>query len=292
MFVDVDEEFCEESHAASAKKADANTDTAANLFEFRMLFPPVLTPAMMCSTVRYHVSAKAGEPIACYGIAMLRLYLAMATVLLIAAAPTPRAHIDHVIIAVPDLDAAIPAFEARTGVRPVIGGSHPGRGTRNALVSLGPATYLEIIAPDPAQQLESDELKAMKALARPSPYGWAISGADPEALRAAVRAKLSPDQPGSRRKPDGSLLEWSTFGFEEIAGDSAPFFIHWKDMALHPSRTSSVGCRLTSLKIARPDPAPLRQALSQLRLPITITKATKARMRLALTCPKGPIAFD
>ena len=123
---------------------------------------------------------------------------ALLALLAIAAAPQPRAHIDHVIIAVPDLDAALPAFEARTGVRPVIGGSHPGRGTRNALVSLGPSTYLEIIAPDPAQNVDSDELKAMKALARPSPFGWAISADDPVVLRGAVRAKLSPDEPGSR----------------------------------------------------------------------------------------------
>ena len=88
------------------------------------------------------------------------------------------------------------------------------------------------------------------------------------------------------------MLEWSTWGFEEIAGDSAPFFIHWKDSALHPSRTSPAGCRLTSLKITRSDPAPLQRALASLRLPVTITKGAKERMRLALACPKGPIAFD
>jgi len=79
------------------------------------------------------------------------------------------------------------------GVRAIAGGQHLGLGTRNALVALGPESYLEIFAPDPDQPppprpraFGVDTLKAARLVA------WFVRGQNLEHLRTAAIAKGIP----------------------------------------------------------------------------------------------------
>src|SRR5690606_1023599 len=104
------------------------------------------------------------------------------------AQPVP-ASVDHILLAVHDLPAGLDEFERLTGVRAQIGGAHPGRGTRNALASLGGATYLEILAPNPADSAGPEMSEQLAQFTTLTPYGWAVRSEDLDALADSLRAR-------------------------------------------------------------------------------------------------------
>ena len=82
--------------------------------------------------------------------------------------------LDHVLIAVTDLDAAGREFEARHGLASVAGGRHPGWGTANRIVPLGD-TYLELVAAvDTAEAAGSPFGRWVAAAPSGRPLGWAV----------------------------------------------------------------------------------------------------------------------
>src|SRR5919106_574664 len=92
--------------------------------------------------------------------------------------PAPlRAQVDHLVVAIRSLPDGVGEFERLTGVKAVVGGTHPGRGTENALVSLGGGKYLEIIAPQEGATLSAMD-EAMRGLTQLRIINWAVSVSD------------------------------------------------------------------------------------------------------------------
>src|SRR5512141_1689084 len=68
--------------------------------------------------------------------------------------------IDHLVIAVPDLDAAAHELEQRVGLAVTGGGRHEGAGTANRIAFLADGAYLELIAVEDEAQAKQNPVGA------------------------------------------------------------------------------------------------------------------------------------
>src|SRR5690349_20718983 len=170
--------------------------------------------------------------------------------------------LDHIILGVDDLDRGIDRVEEFTGVRAIPGGVHPGRGTRNALISLARDRYLEIIAPDPQQSTPS-WFPQIVDLAEPRLIAWAVHASDlTRVVNRALAAGFAIDGPhdGARSRPDGRVLTWKLFHLRDDCGGLLPFFIEWGRGSIHPAADTPIGCTLDRFSLQSPEAFKIKEA--------------------------------
>jgi len=199
--------------------------------------------------------------------------------------------LDHILLGSPNLQGGIDFVEKHTGVRATFGGVHPGRGTQNALLSLGERRYLEIIAPDPAQPgVQNPIASNLHSLTEPHLIGWAAHPGSVSAFAEKLRAaglEFEGPIPGSRKRPDGKLLEWQIVALADTASGLLPFFIEWGQDSVHPSIDAPKGCALVSFAAETPDPGKLAATLKTLDLDLPVKKTEKPGLHAVISGPKG-----
>ena len=200
--------------------------------------------------------------------------------------------LDHLVYAVPDLAAAVDDFEARTGIRPVEGGSHSGRGTANHLVGLGTA-YLEIIGPDPDQpDHDGPRPFAVSGDMAPRLATWAVRTTDLNAaVTAARRCGYDPGEvvAMSRRTTAGDLLEWRlTLPDAPLYDGLVPFLIDW-GATTHPSSRALPQAELTSFTATHPTPDGVRRVLELLGVELPVEAGSSAALHAELQTPRGRV---
>jgi Glyoxalase-like domain len=187
--------------------------------------------------------------------------------------------LDHVVIAVADLEAAAEEIETRYGLASIEGGRHPGWGTANRIIPLG-ETYLELVAVvDAAEAAGSDfgrrVASGVSDVARP--LGWVVRTDELE--KTARRLGLSVGA-GSRALADGRTLRWRYAGIEEPTADpSLPFFIQWAPETALPGRaevTHRAGRARISKLVLKGDPDRVAAWLGGHALPIVVHRGLPA----------------
>lgn len=138
--------------------------------------------------------------------------------------------IDHLVIAVRDLDDAADELERRVGLTATGGGRHPTLGTQNRLAWLGD-TYLELVSIADRSVAEGSWLgvPTLAALERGDGLAtWAIAtdsiDADVEALRA-IGSGFGESTPGERLRPDGAVVRWRLAIGGALGPAEPPFLI-------------------------------------------------------------------
>lgn len=204
--------------------------------------------------------------------------------------------LDHLVYAVPNLEAACDWFEEHTGIRPAVGGRHPDRGTHNAVVNLGEGAYLEIIAADPKNtDIPPPRWMGVDLITQPTMTRWAVKSDNLDlhtAGLAATNAALGQIVTGNRDLADGSALRWRmTLPAPEPAVELLPFFLDWSTSSFHPTERMGEGFTLLDWKLYHPHP---EETASQLELAGLIDEVAfdnQPVIKVRLNTPRGVITL-
>lgn len=171
--------------------------------------------------------------------------------------------LDHVIVAVSDLDAATKRYEAILGRPPALHSEHP-RGTRNALFLFDRGPYLELLALWDAPEQGSSATALQRRLAERGEglHGFALATDNLDAEVARLRRLgLEVEEPAanSGRNADGRLREWRATRLPPPDGEHAFLIQHlgwdWRSELLtrsDPERAASavIGIHHVALDVA------------------------------------------
>jgi catechol 2,3-dioxygenase-like lactoylglutathione lyase family enzyme len=204
--------------------------------------------------------------------------------------------IDHVVFAVPDLDAAAARFRRDHGLDSAPGGRHRVWGTANRIVPLG-HDYIELIAvEDGALAARTPFGRAVLERAKGA-GGWLAICVSTDDLDA-VAGRLGLDvTAGARERPDGTEISWRSAGLEDPRREPfLPFFISWDGAAeSHPGRIrAGHGVQATGIARidVRGDDRSLRSWLGGDDLPIRVMDAGAGIISVALATHDGQLVIS
>ncbi len=203
--------------------------------------------------------------------------------------------LDHVLLAVSDLDAGARVLHERHGLASIVGGRHAEWGTANRIVPVGDA-YLELVAivdHDRAMANHFGRWVASAGQGLVQPLGWAVR--TPSIDDVAQRLDLVVSS-GSRLAPDGRELQWWLAGVDRAAAESShPFFIQWARGTPHPSQmpvTHPAGTVVVDHVEVGGDSSRLVRWLGDNRLPVVISSGPSTLQRILLHSSTHDIALE
>jgi len=199
--------------------------------------------------------------------------------------------IDHIGLAVPDLESGIEDVHRRTGVRPTLLPPERGQWYRRATLCIGQGCTLEVIAPNAAHHLFHPMKTILRQLQGPFLLFWSMATDDMQTAQSRIRAcggRLSRirtvGSASDRRHPHYDLATIGP-GFETLR----PCLINWHHRGAWRPRQAD--CHLQGLELTDPDPARFHGLFGSLDIGLTVRRGPSA-VKLTLQTPKGMVSFQ
>lgn len=212
--------------------------------------------------------------------------------------------LDHLVITVPDLAAAVDAVEAATGIRPAPGGRHTGRGTHNALLraswGANDRVYLELLARDPDQPDVApgammfdvaDHLSGPVSL-----FAWSVRTDGENLEEVLARGRIAgldtgDTEAGARTLPSGEELRWTmTYPRPLALGRVQPFLLDWAGP--HPTDGLPCEVRLDELVLEHPDAEHITASFRRWGVDLPVRPGPAPALRCAATGPGGTLTVN
>ena len=199
--------------------------------------------------------------------------------------------LDHILLAVRDLDDAAELLERAYGLTSYAGGVHPQWGTANRIVPLGDS-YLELIAVVDEQTAAATDVGRFVmngATAQGAPIGWAVR---PDDLDATARRLGLTARDGSRARTDGTILRWRMAGIERAVDEpQLPWLIEWTDGASYPGRAETpVDAKVERIELEG-DAETLDAWLGPHALPLELREGDAGITAVVLDGPRGTVTL-
>ncbi|MCI1748060.1 MAG: VOC family protein [Acidipropionibacterium sp.] len=162
-------------------------------------------------------------------------------------------HVDHLTFVAGPAGLKVEAARlgAKLGVSLKDGGFHPRFGTRNHILPLVGAHYIEVVEvldhPSAEKAVYGQAVRA-RSQTGGGWMGWSVAVDD----LAPYETRLDRESvPGSRHFPDGRLLEWHQIGIKGLIADpQLPYFIHWESDPELPPTSLEGTVRLDTVEIS------------------------------------------
>ncbi|MEM7079861.1 MAG: VOC family protein [Pseudomonadota bacterium] len=202
--------------------------------------------------------------------------------------------IDHIGIGVRDTEAGVAEIEALTGAQIALDPPGKDQWYWSGALPLAQDSYLEIIGPNPTNEIEHPLRPWVSQLQTPSVHFWYIAVQDmadfSREAEAAGASVIFETQVNEDDDPARSKYTFAGLGPDFVL--QKPSLIQWER---HIQRSGfaalPVVCTVESLELFHPNAETYNPVFSQLGLDARIQPGD-SRFRLVLDTPKGQIVFD